>query len=130
MASRFRIERCAAHGIAVGLCEVASCKGAERAKKVDRQLIEKIEPPRCSRCKQTRGDATHRGPFHGAKGNHPGYQERYCDSCWELKLAREQAAAVPKALVELDRLAKKRAHHALYLERKAEESESAGRSFE
>ncbi len=91
--SRFRIERCAAHGIAVGLCENSLCKGSAAAKSTSRQLIERIEPPRCRRCKQVRGDAVPRGPFHGAKGNHPGYQERFCDGCWEAKEKRDREAA-------------------------------------
>lgn len=87
--SRFRVERCVAHNIAVGLCTVGTCKGSVEAKKLDRQLVGKLTPPRCSRCKRERADAIQRGPFRGATDHRPGYQERFCDDCWGRREARE-----------------------------------------
>ena len=92
-ASRFRVERCEAHGIAVGLCTVGTCKGASEARKKGRQLVAKLKPMRCVNCHQSRGDAVPRGKFHGVTPTHPGYQSHICDDCWGNREAREEEAA-------------------------------------
>lgn len=106
--SRFRAERCAAHGIAVGLCTVATCKGAIEAKKVGRQLVEKLKPLRCHHCRRERGDAARRGEFYGATATRRGVQRPWCDECWGGRLARDKAAAVQKSQAELNRAAQRR----------------------
>ncbi len=126
--SRFRVERCAAHGIAIGMCTIGTCRDATKAKGVGRQLAGVIKPPRCSSCKQERGDAIKRGEFFGAKGSHPGWQRSWCDACWENKLARDKAAAAPKTQVDIELAARKRDQRERR-ERAAAASEAAG-SFE
>ncbi len=109
--SRFRVERCAAHGIAVGLCESPGCKGSDKARGTGRQLVGKLKPPRCHFCKRERGDAIKRGEFYGAKGSHGGYQSSWCDDCWARKEAREkEAAAAPPRVSHRNRAAEKEAY--------------------
>jgi hypothetical protein len=114
MSSRYRVERCAAHGIAVGLCESPQCKGSTEARGVGRQLVSKLKPPRCHSCEVERGDAIKRGKFYGAKGDHPGYQSYWCDDCWENKLKRDLAASTTPA-------------RASFRDRKAEQASRARR---
>jgi|SRR6478735_3818170 len=92
-ANRYRVERCAAHGIAIGMCESPGCKGAEavRAKTVGPTII---RPLKCSGCKQTKGDVVARGEPRASSG----YAGNYCESCWEdRERAIENAKLYPNA---------------------------------
>lgn len=96
--SRYRIQRCERHGIAIGLCEATGCVGSAQARAVDRHLVPKIQPLRCQNCKQERGDAIKRGPFFGSTSTHPGYQQAWCEECWTEREARETAAATRRTV--------------------------------
>lgn len=89
MTTRFRTERCD-HGLAVGLCAVATCKGSQVPRAAGRQLL--VKHAKCKRCSVQAGNVTKRGPFYGTRPDHPGWQEYWCDRCWELRLARDAAA--------------------------------------
>lgn len=95
MTARLRVERCS-HGLAVGLCEVGTCKGSASAKALNKQLVGMVKPPRCKVCKRTDGSAIPRGAFYGATPNHPGYQEHFCKGCWEGRIQRAAEAELRK----------------------------------
>ncbi len=96
MTTRFRTERCTAHGIAIGLCESALCK-APASTPVAGLLVRKLKKLKCNTCKRSGADVQRLGEFHRGTSAHPGYQTAWCPGCWENHLARKKAAELRAA---------------------------------
>lgn len=89
-ASRFRTQRCARHGLAMGLCEDRTCPGWNSAR-VDKAAVPRVESPRCQGCGQRRGDAIPRDLPTLSKDQRG---RRFCEGCLVIRQVRAEAREV------------------------------------